>query len=273
MLRSAAPTTVEAVDALPGLREVLLGPLQVHADTVLGLDDVRHLIPFRDCEVLVLVRLGIGPDMGSNCWKLSVGDVLHDLSDSIVIGQHLLGEQVHNLVRVHPRPPKSIYTNRIESVYDKHMAKEEERIPKLSAARLKALALKIRPIVRNSKKVPHYIKPVDLKNQAFTWDPKLEDEARDLEPIKQIRTLHSYGYHGFFKPSIAEVLAFIPPDLADEVVAFEIVGSPNTADDFYKDKQTQEDFEAGYHTAQTVLYRHAPEKRPTAWERVEKGEL
>ncbi len=77
----------------------------------------------------------------------------------------------------------------------------------------------------------YYIQEVDLRGIAFIWDPKPTEIAEGLEPFEDITTYHTYGYYGFFKPSIAEVLAQIPLDKIDHVVSFEIVQHPETADD------------------------------------------
>jgi hypothetical protein len=96
-----------------------------------------------------------------------------------------------------------------------------------------------------------YIKPVDLFNIAYTWDSKSADEATDLKPLCDITTHHTYDYKLFFKPSIAEVLAQIPAEHLDKVVAFEIVGSPKTIGDLDRE---QEALNMGYHVATTRLY-------------------
>lgn len=140
-------------------------------------------------------------------------------------------------------------------------------IPTISDQRLKQLAKKIRPVVKNSKGVLHFIKPVDLKTVAFTWSPNFDEEARSLAPLKTIRTFHGYGYYGMFKPSIAEVLAQIPADLEDQVVAFETHG-PETADDFYKDEETKKAFDEGFHTADTTLYIYAEPEGSSRFERI-----
>ncbi len=127
-------------------------------------------------------------------------------------------------------------------------------IPKISDTRLKQLAKKIRPVVQGPNRILHYIKPVNLKETAFTWGPDLAEEATSLTLITTIRTFHTYGYYGFFKPSIAEVIAQIPTDLLDSVGAFETHG-PDMAEDFYQDEETKNAFDKGFHTAKTVLYR------------------
>jgi hypothetical protein len=85
--------------------------------------------------------------------------------------------------------------------------------------------------------------PRDLRNMSFLWDarPKLWGRTSDLGYFASISTYHTFGYQGFFKPSVAEVLAQIPEDLLGQTVAFEVLGpSRATAD--------------GYHVATTRLY-------------------
>ena len=50
---------------------------------------------------------------------------------------------------------------------------------------------------------------------------------------------------------VAEVLKQIPEDILNQVIAFEIIGQPETADDLNKE---QEALNAGYHVATTRLY-------------------
>jgi hypothetical protein len=73
-------------------------------------------------------------------------------------------------------------------------------------------------------------------------------------PICQITTHHSWGHYSLFKPSIAEVLAQIPAEHLNQVVAFEIVVKPETAEDLNKDLEA---LNAGYHVATTRLYARA----------------
>lgn len=144
-------------------------------------------------------------------------------------------------------------------------------IPKINNERITELLARIRPCVRKKDKL-HFIGPLDPRDVAFTWNPTLEGEApSDLPVLAKIRTLHTYGYYGLFKPSLAEVLAQIPADLVGKVTAFETHG-PQTADDFYRDAETKAAFDAGFHTAETTLYGGEPLKvlgqSNTAWDRV-----
>ena len=114
------------------------------------------------------------------------------------------------------------------------------RIPKISDERLHELHARIKPVVRGAatKKgaVRHgggdlyFIQDVDLRGIAFTWDPVLTQPAEGLKELARIETYHTCGYYGFFKPSIAEVLAQIPSKYLDHCVAYECgVGSLDTS--------------------------------------------
>ena len=86
-------------------------------------------------------------------------------------------------------------------------------IPEISDEVLKELAAKIKPVVKTEKGYKA-IKPVDLKRIAFTWDPKTVGcTMTRLAEVGKITTYHNWAYYGFFKPSIAEVLAFVTPEL------------------------------------------------------------
>ena len=131
------------------------------------------------------------------------------------------------------------------------MVEERVWIPKVPKERIQELSELIRPVVQFDGKGGRYIKPVDLFGIAYTWDPEPEDRATGLVSLCDITTYHSYGYHGFFKPSIAEVLAQIPNEYVGKVVAFEIVEKPETADDLNRHIEA---LNAGYHVAKTRLY-------------------
>lgn len=126
----------------------------------------------------------------------------------------------------------------------------EIEIPKIEDARLNELAARIKPVVTFNG-VRHYIKPCDLRNEAYTWDAKKAAKAPPLVEMVDIRTYHTYGYYGFFKPSIAEVIAQIPADIIDQVTEFEIVDTPKTATDL---KEERIALNKGFHVATTRLY-------------------
>ena len=122
-------------------------------------------------------------------------------------------------------------------------------IPNVPRDQIIQLAKRIKPVYDFGQK--YYIRPVDLFEIAYTWEPKSAKQATGLKTLCDIRTYHGFGYHGFFKPSIAEVLAQIPAEHLDKVVAFEIVDRPKDVDDL---NQEQEALNAGYHVATTRLY-------------------
>lgn len=123
-------------------------------------------------------------------------------------------------------------------------------IPEITEERLKELAKRIRPVVRNRNNALAYIKPCDLRKVAFTWDPKITRKADNLVKHATIKTLHTWAYYGMFKPSIAEVLAQIPEDLIEDTVAFETIG-PQDANDLNNQRDAVNE---GFHIATTRLY-------------------
>ena len=133
--------------------------------------------------------------------------------------------------------------------------KLEFEVPQITDERLAELAERIKPVIRKND-VLYSIKPVDLRKIAFIWDPTEDGEAPALESIGEIRTYHKFGHPGFFKPSIAEVLAMIPDEFINNVEFFEIIESPKNADDLNKEKEA---LAMGYHVARTRLYKRVKE--------------
>ncbi len=124
-------------------------------------------------------------------------------------------------------------------------------IPEVPKNRIEELALRIKPVVEFKGKGKCYIKPVDLFKVAYTWGAKAAEKATRLKSLCEIVTYHGFGYYGFFKPSIAEVLAQIPAELLERVVAFEITRSPESATDLNREREA---LNAGFHVATTTLY-------------------
>ncbi|PWU22642.1 hypothetical protein C5B42_05380 [Candidatus Cerribacteria bacterium 'Amazon FNV 2010 28 9'] len=135
------------------------------------------------------------------------------------------------------------------------------RIPEISNERLAELAARIKPVVfvRYGKigesGVLRYIGPIsDLRGESFLWDPSLQEEAVGLIPVAEITTYHTFAFEGFFRPTIAEVLAQIPPKWVMDAIAFEIVEYPRSLEDMQKHPEMMR---RGYHVATTRLYKKA----------------
>lgn len=89
--------------------------------------------------------------------------------------------------------------------------------------------------------------------RGFSWPWIEEGWQENPGPLKEktrIRTLHSYGYYGFFKPSVAEVIAQATDEELDGVVGFATIG-PSTAEDLNKEREA---LNAGVHVAETILF-------------------
>jgi hypothetical protein len=92
---------------------------------------------------------------------------------------------------------------------------------------------------------------VDPRTQAFNWGDG-QKVVKHLKEVMRFRTLHTYGYHGFFKPSLAEVFAQLPTGLEIEEEMFFETKGPETASDLNKEKAA---FDAGFQVAETILYK------------------
>lgn len=129
------------------------------------------------------------------------------------------------------------------------------QIPKIADDRLAMLARQIKPAGRKTENGPlHYITPGDLRNEAFQWEPKWGAKVPSPVKMATVRTLHTFGYYGFFKPSVAECIAQIEADLTPEqlveAVAFEVQG-PRDAADLNSESAA---LNAGFHLATTIVY-------------------
>lgn len=136
-----------------------------------------------------------------------------------------------------------------------------EYIPDKPIAKITELAKRIAPVVRHEGQL-FYIDPHgDIFTTSYLWNVTRTHEATNLRLLSRIITYHSWGYYGFFKPSIAEVLAQIPDSLVPKTDAFEIEWYPQDADDLNQQQRVVND---GYHMAVTCLFGlnvDAPETR------------
>jgi len=123
-------------------------------------------------------------------------------------------------------------------------------VPEITDGKLCWLVSSIIPVVREDNKL-YKIEIPDLRETAYTWEPKITKEYLDLQEITRIKTHHYCSYYGFFKPSIAEVLSQIPEKLIEEIDAFEIIQDTNSGND-----TEIKIFKKGNgHLATTILYK------------------
>ena len=96
-----------------------------------------------------------------------------------------------------------------------------------------------KPLVRNAETGRlHEIELPNLFNEAFKWSPEFKD-AIDLNSFVLLGpavTYHTCAYHGFFKPTIAEVLAQVPTAFQNEATHFEVLFSDDVTQIIDRDK-------------------------------------
>ena len=95
--------------------------------------------------------------------------------------------------------------------------------------------------------------PCDPRNIAFTWEKPTEGGPVQFKEVTRTRTKHTCGYHAFFKPSLAEVLAQMPDDVGDANAFFIITDTFATGETDADDIQLFKD--GSGHLATTVYGR------------------
>lgn len=137
-------------------------------------------------------------------------------------------------------------------------------IPKISDEELANRYERIKPIVRRADGKLYYLREYtieELKAQSYIWnvygDVSKEVKADTLEVMagKDFLCLHRFGYHNFFKPSIAEILSQIDKNLLLQVKAFEIIEFPFDVYESLPDYLSTIAFRQGYHISKVRLYR------------------
>ena len=99
------------------------------------------------------------------------------------------------------------------------ITEEKLNLPPIADDVLEERMARVTPLINRGGKL-HSFAAVDPRNTAFNWDPKGLVEVTDYAEHSRSRTHHKCGYHAFFKPSIAEVLAQLPDD--PEIAGFYI---------------------------------------------------
>ncbi len=135
-------------------------------------------------------------------------------------------------------------------------------LPKISQEELKKRYERIKPVINLNGNLYHFrtFELHELWDMSYLGNPeedireKVDGDELEILKGKDFVCLHSYGYYGWFKPSIKEVLSQISEQDIPFVRAFEIIQYPKTAEDFYKDSFTSIAFDNGYHVSTVRLY-------------------
>ena len=128
-------------------------------------------------------------------------------------------------------------------------------IPEISEGEVREINKRIKIVVDFPRMGKYYIKKTRNLHGTFLWDINPSRPAKDLEVLRDIKTYHKFERAGWFYPSIWDVIAQIPKDILDQVVAFEIIGRPMSANDVNKEPEALAE---GYHVATTRLYSKNP---------------
>lgn len=131
-------------------------------------------------------------------------------------------------------------------------------IPEIDDKRLKELYQLLKPIVTidEMKYLLREFTLQELRNQSYIWNR--HEDKRDivdssrLETVDDFLCLHTFGYYGLFKPSIAEVLSQAPESVIEQANTFEIIESPETREDVFKYKEV---IDNGFHLSKVRAYK------------------
>ena len=131
-------------------------------------------------------------------------------------------------------------------------------IPEIDDNRLKELYKLLKPIVTidEMKYLLREFTLQELRNQSYIWN-RAEDkrdvvDPSKLETVDDFLCLHTWGYCGLFKPSIAEVLSQAPENVIEQANTFEIIESPETREDVFKYKEV---IDNGFHLSKVRAYK------------------
>ena len=148
----------------------------------------------------------------------------------------------------------------MEKIYGKTgiVLPERLEIPKIDDKRLKELYHLLKPIVtiEEMKYLLREFTLSELRNQSYIWNRdedkrELVDSSR-LETVDDFLCLHTWGYYGLFKPSIAEVLSQFPENIIEEANTFEIIESPETREDVFRYPEV---INNGFHLSKVRAYK------------------
>lgn len=133
---------------------------------------------------------------------------------------------------------------------------EQCKIPNIGLDELSLRHQHLQPmVIDDSGELCNVKKSFELKilnSTSFIWDPTIEGSVTGVKPVATSISLHSFSYHGFFKPSIAEVLAQAPENW-QEFVGYSVEG-PEEVFDINCEPHARD---AGFHVATVTWYARA----------------
>lgn len=109
----------------------------------------------------------------------------------------------------------------------------------------------VRPLQTRKGRL-HWLALCDPRNEAFTWEENVIGYANNLQEHRRVETWHTFGFYGFFKPSLAECLAHITiEDIANGVCGVEcrVVEHDNWQQTLVEHEGKQ------YHRGVTIFYK------------------
>lgn len=114
------------------------------------------------------------------------------------------------------------------------------------------IAMKIVKPLRICKGQLMWLAPSDPRHEAFTWEDDVIGPASNLQEHRRVETWHTFGFHGFFKPTLAECLAHITiEDIASGVCGVEcrVIDHDNWRQTLVEHEGQQ------YHRGVTIFYK------------------
>lgn len=90
--------------------------------------------------------------------------------------------------------------------------------------RIEELSQKIKVVARfKGSDALYYVKAMNPKRVEYAWSPEKDNIATGLIVLSEITIYYPYTLDGFYKPSMATVLAQIPDEFIDQTVAYELI--------------------------------------------------
>lgn len=130
------------------------------------------------------------------------------------------------------------------------------KIPNMATEEIAKLYLGIKPIVHKNGTACYLRKLAkkELTHTAYTWLTDSSDYSarvnfKKLSVLADVKMLHGWGYYGYFKPSVGEVIRQIPKEYLNKVCAFEIISAPIGMNSVYC-----AELQAGFHVSVVRLY-------------------